>query len=132
MLVLCVASAAAAQSAWDWFIKGSKYGGKGRWEKGIKCLDKAIELDPKLALAYWSRGRYYLYLGRYNESIPDLTKAIELFAMEGSNEHLSGAYMSRAYSYKKLGRYDEARADWKKACDLGNVSGCDRLKELGN
>ena len=45
---------------------------------GGKDYDKAIELDPKLADAYYNRGLTHIYLGNNRLGIQDLSKAGEL------------------------------------------------------
>ena len=44
----------------------------------IADLDKALELDPKFALAYMNRGNAKIELKQYTEAIADYDKAIEL------------------------------------------------------
>ena len=47
-------------------------------ERSIKDYDKAIELDPNDAAAYYNRGHSYSDLGQYQRAIEDFDKAIEL------------------------------------------------------
>lgn len=51
---------------------------KGQIESAIKDFDKAIELDPSLAEAYYDRGLAYSELNQYEKAIKDYDKAIEL------------------------------------------------------
>ena len=47
-------------------------------DKTIADYTKAIELNPKLAMAYINRGNAYGRLKQFDKAIADLTKAIEL------------------------------------------------------
>ena len=49
-----------------------------QYTEAIADLDKAIELDPKVAAAYTNRGIAKAHLKQYTEAIADLDKAIEL------------------------------------------------------
>ncbi len=51
-------------------------------------------------------------LGRYDEALPDLTKALEL------DPGLASCYDSRAFALNRLGRYEEALKDIEKAIEL--------------
>ena len=47
-------------------------------ERAIEDFDKAIELDPNDAEAYYYRCNSYSVLGQYQRSIEDYDKALEL------------------------------------------------------
>jgi tetratricopeptide (TPR) repeat protein len=48
------------------------------YEKAIEDYNKAIELDPKFAIAYTNRGVAYDKLKEHEKAIEDFNKAIEL------------------------------------------------------
>ena len=50
----------------------------GKYQEAIEAYTKAIELDPKYAVAYYGRGLIYVVLGDYRQAIRDYDKAIEL------------------------------------------------------
>ena len=50
---------------------------KGQYDEAIPILRKAIDLDPKNAIAHNNLG-YVNQKGQYEEAIPILRKAIEL------------------------------------------------------
>ena len=60
----------------DWFEKGYKFGIAGNHKEALNAFNKAIELNPKFALAYGNRGVAYSDLGNYQQAINDYTKAI--------------------------------------------------------
>lgn len=61
-----------------WNNKGSALGSLGRYHESIKCFEKAIELDNKLALAWENKGVALKLLGKTAESNAALAKAKEL------------------------------------------------------
>lgn len=80
-------------------------------------IDKAIQLDGKLALAYVSRGvgNYYLPVsmgGGVDLALKDFDKAIEL------DPNLADAYVWKAVALRKANRDAEAREAFQKALQL--------------
>ncbi|MFQ5862912.1 MAG: tetratricopeptide repeat protein, partial [Candidatus Brocadiales bacterium] len=47
---------AQAQNATEWLNKGVALGQLGRDQEAIKCYDKALEIDPKYAKAWYNKG----------------------------------------------------------------------------
>ena len=122
--LLCVAVAARAQSAEEWYETGNEYLYAGDYKKAIEHYTKAIEIDPDFALAYNNRGVAYYNMGRYNEAIADYTKAIEL------DPEYAMAYNNRGVDYYYLGDIKNALADFKRACDLGYKNACDNYDAI--
>ena len=80
-------------------------------------INKAIELDPKLATAYLSRGvgNYYMpaqFGGGADKAIGDFQKALQL------DPKLSDAYLWMGIAYRKLNKTPEAGAALAKALQL--------------
>jgi len=50
----------------------------GNYDEAIKTLDKAIEINPRLAEAWYNKGNALLSLGKYEEAIKAFDKAIEI------------------------------------------------------
>lgn len=92
--------------------RGVALNNEGEYLKAIEILNKAIEIDPNLALAYNNRGWSYLELGQYEQAISDCNKAIDL------DPRLALAYSNRGLAYVKLSHYEQALADCNKAIDL--------------
>ncbi len=78
----------------------------------ISDCNKAIELNPRDAELYFSRGRAHCGLDQYDKAIADLTKAIEL------NPKLWGAYLLRGFVYHGQSQYDKAISDFTKAIEI--------------
>jgi tetratricopeptide (TPR) repeat protein len=90
-------------------LAGLKYG-----RCALDSINKAIELDPKSALAYVSRGvgNYYLpaaFGGGPEVALKDLDQAIAL------DPKLAEAYLWRGIVLRKLNRNGEARAAFTKS-----------------
>ena len=83
-----------------------------RHNEAVECYTKAIELDPKNAVAYNNRGVSYKIKGEYDKAIIDHSKVIEL------NPEIAEAYYNRGITYKEKGEYDKAIADFNKAIEL--------------
>lgn len=73
--------------------------------KGLADLDKAIELDPKLAVAYFNKGVWLFGEKKSKEAIVSLTRAIELAPAEYTY------YNYRAIAYEETGQVDKAIED---------------------
>lgn len=86
----------------------------GDYDPALENLDRAIELDPELALAYFYRGGIYIYTERRGNTsaVSDFDHAIELdpgFAM---------AWYLRGVTHVKKGEFDKALKDFTRAIEL--------------
>lgn len=93
-------------------LLGLKYG-----RCALDSINKAIQMDPKLAMAYVTRGvgNYYLppmFGGSVDNAIKDFQKAIEL------DPKLTDAHLWLGLAYRKLNRNGEARTALSKALQL--------------
>ena len=92
---------------------GAELSEQGRWEEAIAEYNKAIDLDPNLAIVYNNRGAAYFETEQYDLAIADFNKAIEL------DPNLDLAYANRALAYTILGMDTEAEQDIETAVQLG-------------
>jgi tetratricopeptide (TPR) repeat protein len=60
------------------FFKGALYVSKDQWAKAISEYNKALEINPRFAKAYYNRGLAYDENGQYDKAISDYEKAIGL------------------------------------------------------
>ena len=115
-------------------------------EGAVKAYSEAIEINPKLAGARFSRGRLHVGAGRFDEAIADMNAVLKLdpkmsaaktvlgeaYFKKGDHEtairYLSEvvavnpynprAFYLRGLSYQALDRFDESEADLRKARKL--------------
>jgi tetratricopeptide (TPR) repeat protein len=54
-------------------------GSLGKLDEALQAFEKAIELNPKLAMAWYNKGNTLKLLGRITEADADFAKAKELW-----------------------------------------------------
>jgi len=94
------------------FEKGYSFHTSGSYNDAIYAYGKAIELDPKYAMAYNNRGAVYDNIGNYSQAIKDYDRAIDL------NPKYVEAYYNRGNAYGSLGNYSQEIKDYDKAIEL--------------
>ncbi len=92
--------------------QGLVYNNAGDYHKAVGAFDKAIKLDPDLAIAYSNRAWAYIELGEYEQAIADCTRAIAV------DPDLAIAYSNRGWAYIELGQYEQAITDYDRAIEL--------------
>ncbi len=65
-------------AAWVYNDRGKNYSDKKENDLAFADFSKAIELNPKYALAYYNRCKMYNDKKEYDLAIADCTKSIEL------------------------------------------------------
>jgi tetratricopeptide (TPR) repeat protein len=95
---------------------GDEYLKAGQTDEAIAQYNKALEINPELAKAYYTRGMAYRSEEKINEALQDFNKAIEI------NPDYAVAYHARSLVYSLLGKGDLAVQDMNHAIGLdGNV-----------
>jgi tetratricopeptide (TPR) repeat protein len=84
---------------------------KGEYDLAISEFNKALEINPRDANAYYNRGLAYWHEGKFDQAILDYSKAIEI------NPGLAEAYINRGSAYSKKKQYDQAISDYDKALE---------------
>ena len=51
---------------------------KGQYDKAIADFNKALQINPMLAVAYGNRGRAHYFMKEYDKSWDDIKKAQDL------------------------------------------------------
>jgi tetratricopeptide (TPR) repeat protein/thiol-disulfide isomerase/thioredoxin len=99
-------------AAVDFFREGVRlYNGKD-FAGAVTALDRAIQLNPRMASAYEWRGHCNNDLHRLPQAIADYTRSIELFP------HQAASFGNRGAAYLDTARPDEALADLNHAMEL--------------
>ena len=98
----------------DYFELGQIFHDCTAYQISIEYLDKALELSTylpinknRLVKAYELRGNSKIFLNKYQESVLDFSKAIEL---DPKNSYL---YFGRGMSYEYLNQNEEALKNLK-------------------
>jgi tetratricopeptide (TPR) repeat protein len=99
-------------SAADWLAKGYALGNAGNWQEAREAFTRALELNPKYAVAHHSRGAAYDELGDYHQALRDFDRSIELDPKD------AWAYLIRGAAYDKYGDYRQAIRDYNRAIEL--------------
>ena len=94
---------AVTNSAFDWFKAGYFFDEVNKAHSAaIGCYDKALEIDPKNAVAWNNKGKSLNSLGRYEEALECCEKSLEI---EPEGAYASG---NKGISLDNLGRAVEA------------------------
>ncbi|MGP1664661.1 MAG: tetratricopeptide repeat protein [Rhodanobacter sp.] len=81
-----------------------------------KSSKPAVVLGPAWAMAYWGRGYAYNELGRYDEALIELKKALALAPFDTQYNVEIG------YSYQQQHRWDESIEHYRSAADFASIS----------
>jgi tetratricopeptide (TPR) repeat protein len=85
---------------------------KGKYSEAISYYDKALNIDPKYALAYNARGLAYTDIGSFDKAINNFNSALKLRPDEGT------LYLNRGLVYLKKGDSERAHADYNQAIKI--------------
>jgi tetratricopeptide (TPR) repeat protein len=109
-----------------WLEQGRLYSTYGNHPKAIKCFKKVIALSPQDSKPHFNLGISYGELGKYEDAISYLDKALELCPENGL--YLYG----RGRTYLLSGDKNKAIEDFKHAAVLGNREAQDYLKNIAH
>jgi tetratricopeptide (TPR) repeat protein len=90
----------------------------------ITEFNKAIELNPEYAEAYYFRGKAKCDINHYRDAISDYSKAIEL------DPHYAAAYYERGYAKNHLKDYYGANIDLATAKEIDPFYARNTYKDL--
>ena len=105
-------ASSAADKTEDFLSEGMEAVFKGNSNDAIAKLSRAIELDPKSELAYFTRGNAYSGAGDYDKALDDFAKVIEM------DPQLAAVYVNRGDTYHLKGDFDKAIEDETHAIEL--------------
>jgi TolB-like protein len=74
-------------------------------DAGIGCVDRALILNPNLALAWFTSGWLRVWLGKPDIAIDHLTRAMRLSPLD---PYISGMRVATAHAHFFAGRHEEA------------------------
>ncbi len=99
-------------TAAQWNNKGLEFYNSGEYNKAIECLNKAIELNPALDMAFCNLGATYNLLGNYEKAAEYLNEAVKL------NSQNDFAWNNLGLLYKQQGKYNQAVEYYNTALEL--------------
>ncbi|KAK8697486.1 hypothetical protein V6N13_113631 [Hibiscus sabdariffa] len=109
----------ALAQANDAKIQGNKLFGNGQYEEALLQYEIALQVTADMptaveirSICHSNRAVCYLKLGRYEETIKECTKALEL------NPSYIKALVRRGEAHEKLEHFEEAISDMKKILEL--------------
>jgi len=102
-----------SKESWFYYNIGSAYLQKREFDQAILFFNKSLEINPKYAAAYETRGIICSRREQYDQAIADFNKALEI------DPKYAEAYINRGRAYYFKGEYDKSWEDIKKAQDLG-------------
>lgn len=104
------------------YSRGNTFLQEGQYDAAIAEFNKALEINPKSALAYYHRGLAYSNKGLHNAAVADFTDAIALnpgILEKTSVLHL--AYFSRGVSYQATGKLGPAIEDFTRSIEINST-----------
>ncbi|XP_021731406.1 tetratricopeptide repeat protein 1-like [Chenopodium quinoa] len=109
----------ALAQANDAKVEGNTLFKDGQFEDALLKYESALQVAPEMpesvelrSICHSNRGICYLKLGKYDETVKECSKAIEL------NPTYVKALLRRGEAYEKLERYEEAISDMKKIMEV--------------
>jgi tetratricopeptide (TPR) repeat protein len=67
-----------SKESWFYYNIGTVYLQKKQFDQAISLLNKSLEINPSVALAYFSRARAYYSIKEYDQSWQDIKKAQDM------------------------------------------------------
>jgi eukaryotic-like serine/threonine-protein kinase len=96
-----------------WCALGEVHGYREwKWEEAFRALDRAIEANPSLAIAYYHRSWFHCLFGRMEQAIDDHLRAQEIDPFNPKHT----AWLAELYRMER--RYDEAIAEAQKSIEI--------------
>jgi tetratricopeptide (TPR) repeat protein len=93
--------------------RGSLRMSREEFDVAVSDFDRAIELEPKNAEYYRTRGYAHSQRKDYQRAIADITTVIDLRTEPSADD-----YLLRAIDYERTEQNDKAIADYQKALDI--------------
>ncbi|OIW01020.1 hypothetical protein TanjilG_14203 [Lupinus angustifolius] len=110
-------------------LEGNNFFGDGKYEEALSQYEFALQVAPDApssvevrSICHSNRAVCFLKLGKYEDTIKECTKALEL------NPVYVKALVRRGEAHEKLEHYDEAIADMKKILEVDPLN--DQAKKV--
>ena len=96
----------------QWLEEGNIHRHVKEFQESLAAYSRAIQLDPKYAIAYLGRGNIYKDLNEYQKALADYNRAIQL------DPYIANAYNSRGTTYYYLKEYQKALDEYDRALQI--------------
>ncbi|KAI4354433.1 hypothetical protein L6164_003294 [Bauhinia variegata] len=100
-------------------LEGNKLFGEGKYEEALSQYERALQVVPEVpssveirSICHSNRGVCFLKMGKYDNTVKECTKALEL------NPGYVKALVKRGEAHEKLEHFEEAIADMKKILEI--------------
>lgn len=100
-----------------------------RFEEALASFQKALELNPKLSLAYYGEGRAYLALHRYTEAIKALITCRDRFNQD-AGQKFTGQADAQQQRRDRMTELSELRTQYQKGPQTPQTQ--DILRQIDN
>ncbi|GBU26804.1 hypothetical protein R84B8_00318 [Treponema sp. R8-4-B8] len=114
-----------AQTAADYFKRGTEFFTQGDYDKAMENFNRALQVKPDYAEAFNGRGEIYFSVSQYSEAEKEFSAAIKI------NPKYERAFFNRGKIYQIYGDYDRGIADYRKAIEL-NPSNSEAKEKLAD
>ena len=108
-----------------WMDRGGLFSAYGSYQAAARCFQKAIDLAPDMAEAYFQLGVAYGEMGHFEAAIRAISQAIDRRPANGT------FFYGRGRVYLLAGEEDLAMKDFMEAGFLGNEDARTYLKDKG-
>lgn len=95
-----------------YICRGNVWYNKKEYNEAISDYNKAIEINPNYALAFYNRGFVWIFREEYDKAIEDYNKAIEIDPNDVS------AYVIKGSIFRAMKEYDKAIENYNKAIEI--------------
>lgn len=102
----------AEREALGWAAEGTLRGRQGQFDRAVPCFDKAIALDPGLAIAWHYKSCGLMRLQRFEDALVCDDQAIALDPDHPEHWHQKGVTL------KQLRRFEESLACYDRALEI--------------
>lgn len=101
------------EDAGQLILAGNQLSDKKEYQESISYYTRAIQINPKIAKAYYNRANSYIKIQEFAKAISDFTKAIEI------EPHKPDCYYNRGIIYYQVEEnYNKAISDFSKTISL--------------
>jgi tetratricopeptide (TPR) repeat protein len=97
-----------------WIAKGSSLSNLGRTEEAIKCLDRALMIDPRNLIAWSNKGTMLIRLGQFAGAITSFDKVLAIEPRDAI------AWNEKGRALAELRRFEEAISCHDQALAIGS------------